>query len=279
MGDQNLTNLSVIRDITKRYNFSPGKKFGQNFIISPHICDKMAREACFTKDITVLEIGTGLGTLTKELSKYAKKVITVEIDERLRSVTAETIGHLKNVTQIFGDVTKMSLDEILPDDDVAVCANLPYYITTPLIMQFLESDVKLHNITVMIQKEVAQRIAAPPGTRECGAISASVRYYGSVIKLFDVSRNCFYPTPDVDSSVIKITVEHNAEKPDKRAYFRIVRTVFSQRRKQICGLLANEFKTDKAAMSKILEHLSISPSARGENLTYEQICRLTDGLV
>lgn len=205
---KNLTNISVLREILEKHGFNFSKGLGQNFLINPDICPKIAEMGNANSEYGIIEIGTGFGTLTAELAKRARKVVAVEIDSRLLPILDETLEEFDNIKIINMDVMKCDLNNIIKEEfdgmNVAVCANLPYYITSPIIMMLLENNLPIDSITVMVQKEAAQRLCAKVGSRESGAITVGVNYYGTVKKLFDVSRGSFMPAPNVDSAVIRI---------------------------------------------------------------------------
>ena len=241
----NLTNIGTVKEILSRHGFSFSKGLGQNFIINPDICPKIAENGNACKGFGVLEIGTGIGVLTAELAKSADKVTAVEIDTRLLPILEETLADFDNVKIINEDVMKCDLHKLIEEEfsglRVAVCANLPYYITSPIIMMLLESRLPIESITVMVQKEAAQRLCAKVGTRESGAITVGVNYYGTVKNLFGVSRGSFMPAPNVDSAVIRIDLngEHRLDEESERFFFRVVKAGFSQRRKTLANSLAS----------------------------------------
>ncbi len=238
-----LTDVGYIRDLLERHGFSFSKKLGQNFLINPSVCPRMAEACGATPDTGVLEIGPGIGVLTRELADRAGRVVAVELDDRLPPVLAETLAGRDNVTVVQGDCLKLDLHRLLSerfgDRPVAVCANLPYYITSPIIMSLLESRLPVTNITVMVQKEAAQRLCAAPGTREAGAVTLAVQYYAEAETLFTVSRGSFMPAPNVDSAVIRLTVrkEPPCEVRDEKVLFRLIRAGFGQRRKTLLNSL------------------------------------------
>ena len=225
---ENLTNINVIKDIFERHGFSFSKTLGQNFLINPSICPKIAEMGNAAEGWGVLEIGTGVGVLTHELAKRADKVVAVEIDERLIPILEETLAEHNNVTVINEDVMKADLAAIIDEHfkglKVAVCANLPYYITSPIIMMLLESRLPIESITVMVQKEAGKRLCAEMGSRDTGAVTAAVRYYAEPKLLFNVSRGSFMPAPNVDSCVIRLDVnkERAVAVGDEPSYFRAV---------------------------------------------------------
>ena len=273
----NLTNIGTVKDILSRHGFSFSKGLGQNFIINPDICPKIAENGNACKGFGVLEIGTGIGVLTAELAKRADKVAAVEIDTRLLSILAETLADFDNVKIINEDVMKCDLLRLIVEEfkglRVAVCANLPYYITSPIITMLLESRLPIESITVMVQKEAAQRLCAKVGTRDSGAITVGVNYYGTVRKLFDVSRGSFMPAPNVDSAVIRIDID---KKPrltgeDEKFFFSVVKAGFSQRRKTMANSLASQLGADKETVYDVLREMGISESVRIEALSMEQL--------
>ena len=267
-----LTDVSYIRDVLDRHGFHFSKKLGQNFLINPSVCPRMAEACGATPEGGVLEIGPGIGVLTRELAQRAGKVVAIELDDRLPPVLAETLAGLDNVSFIWGDCMKLDLPAVLKeqfgDRPVAVCANLPYYITSPIVMMLLESRLPVENVTVMVQKEAAQRLCAVPGTREAGAVTLAVQYYAEAETLFGVSRGSFMPAPNVDSAVIRLSIrkEPPCAVADERHMFRLIRAGFNQRRKTLLNSLtaAGHGKADIAAA---LKAAGLSPTARAEELT------------
>lgn len=280
-----LTDIGTIKDLFTRHGFNFSNHLGQNFLTNPSVCPRIAEMGGCTKDVGVLEIGTGIGVLTKELSTRAKKVVAVEIDTTLQPILEETLADCQNVEVIFGDVLKTDLKELFETHfsgmDVVCCANLPYYITSPVLMRLLEEELPLKAITVMVQREAGERIIAPLATRECGAISAAVRFYSEPKKLFSVSRGSFMPAPNVDSMVINLAVraEHPLLPAEKEVFFKIVRSAFSQRRKQAANPLANDFKLPKEAIRDTLTSVGIKPTARAEELTMDNLFDLSRKLL
>lgn len=279
-----LTDIGYVRDILERHGFSFSKALGQNFLVNPTVCPRIAEMGNAAPGWGVLEIGTGVGTLTKELAKRADKVCAVELDTRLFPILDETLAGFDNIKVFHGDAMKYDLAGLIRDEfaglRVAVCANLPYYITSPLIMRLLEEKLPIETITVMVQKEAAQRLCAPIGSRESGAVSVAVAYYGTAEKLFDVSRGSFMPAPNVDSAVIQIKL--HKERPwiitDESLFFRIVKGGFSQRRKQLGGILPGVLGLPKDVTAKAFADARLSPTVRIEALTMEQLAALTDAL-
>ncbi len=265
------------------FNFSRG--LGQNFIINPDICPKIAEMGNARKGYGVLEIGTGIGVLTKELALRADRVSAVEIDKRLMPVLAETLGEMDNIKIYNEDVMKADLRKIITGDfcglRAAVCANLPYYITSPVIMLLLESRLPVDSITVMVQKEAAQRLCAKVGSRDSGAITVGVNYYGTVQKLFDVSRGSFMPSPNVDSAVIRIDLNREArlDEENERFFFQMVKAGFSQRRKTLANALSSQLKLKKTAVYTALSTLGINENVRIEALTMEELISVSGELI
>lgn len=281
----NLTNIGTVKEILSRHGFSFSKGLGQNFIINPDICPKIAENGNACKGFGVLEIGTGIGVLTAELAKSADKVTAVEIDTRLLPILEETLADFDNVKIINEDVMKCDLHKLIEEEfgglRVAVCANLPYYITSPIIMMLLESRLPIESITVMVQKEAAQRLCAKVGTRESGAITVGVNYYGTVKNLFGVSRGSFMPAPNVDSAVIRIDLngEHRLDEESERFFFRVVKAGFSQRRKTLANSLASVMGIPKDRVYSALTGLGLPEAARIEQLDMEQLIALSAELM
>ena len=282
----NLTDLSTIRDLCARYDFALSKGFGQNFIINPGICPRIAEAAEIGPGWGVLEIGPGIGVLTEQLCKRADKVVSVEVDKRLPPLLAETMAGYDNFKLVLQDVLKVDLKALLAeefgDKPVAVCANLPYYITSPILMRLLEEKLPIRNITVMVQREAAQRLCAAPGTREAGAISYAVAYYAQPKMLFTVQPGSFYPAPSVTSAVIRLDVrqEPPVELPEgqESAYFALIRAAFSQRRKTAANAIANGLKLPKAQVLATLQEAGMDERVRPEQLTLQDYAALLTAL-
>lgn len=279
-----LTDISTIKNLFAKHGFSFTKSLGQNFLINPSVCPKIAELGGCGKNICALEIGTGIGVLTKELALRSKKTVAVEIDRGLEPILAETLSELNNVHVVFGDVMELDLksffEENFAGEEVVVCANLPYYVTSPVIMRLLEERLPISAVTVMVQKEAADRICAKVGSREGGALTVAVNYYSTPKKLFNVSRGSFMPSPNVDSAVIKLDIakEKKYEVEDEKLFFRIVRAAFSQRRKQMVNPLAGELKISKEKVAEILESAGVKATARAEELSMEEfveVCNKT----
>ena len=275
-----LTNRSVIRDLLQRHGFTFSKALGQNFIINPSICPRIAEQGGAAAGVGVIEIGAGIGVLTAELARRAGRVVCIEIDSRLLPILSETLADFSNVSIVNEDVLKVDLPALIAREftgmEVVVCANLPYYITSPILMALLEQRLPIRSVTVMVQKEAAQRICAPPGTRESGAISAAVWYYSQPRLLFPVSRGSFLPAPAVDSAVIRLDIR--AAPPvavaDEALFFAVVRGAFGQRRKTILNTLSAALKLEKEQTRRIIEGAGVSPGARAEALTLEEFAAI-----
>lgn len=282
---QNLSDISVIKKILSEHGFTFSKSLGQNFLINPTVCPRMA-EACGADcDTGVLEIGAGIGVLTAELVKRAKKVVSLELDTRLIPVLAETLGEFSNVEVLNADVLKLDLNKLIDDCfqgmHVAVCANLPYYITSPVIMALLESRIPVDAVTVMVQKEAAARLCAPVGSRDAGAVTVAVNYYAQAEKLFDVSAGSFMPAPKVDSSVIRLNIrkEPPVEVSDEKFFFRVIKAAFGQRRKTASNSLSAGLGIPKDKVSAAIAAAGFEPSVRAESLTMQELARLSECLL
>lgn len=280
----NLSDISVIKSVLSRHGFTFSKALGQNFIINPGVCPRIAEEGGAGEGVGVLEVGAGIGVLTAELAKRASKVVCVELDTRLLPVLDETLGEFDNVKIINGDILKVDLHRILEDEfgnmPVVVCANLPYYITSPVIMRLLESRLKIDSVTVMVQKETAVRLCADVGSRDSGAVTVAVNYYAEAQKLFDVSRGSFMPSPNVDSAVIRLDILKNPpiEVSDEKFFFSMVKAAFSQRRKTASNGISAGMGIPKPTVIEAIEAADLSPTVRAEALTMEQLGRLCEEL-
>lgn len=273
--------------VLNRYGFSFQKKFGQNFLIDENVVEKIVRDAGVTKDDFVLEIGPGIGTMTQILCENAREVVAVEIDDKLIPIlTEDTLSWYDNVTVIHEDILKLDIVKLANERNggkpIKVVANLPYYITTPIIMGLFESHVPLDSITIMVQKEVADRMQVGPGTKDYGALSLAVQYYAKPQILLNVPASCFMPRPNVDSAVIQLT---RYEKPpvevaDEHLMFRLIRASFNQRRKTMTNSVGNsqELSVSKEQMAAALEKCGLSATVRGEALTLEQFAELANVL-
>lgn len=281
---EQLCNISVIKDLFERHHFAFSKTLGQNFLVNPSVCPKIAEDGIRSPEYGVLEIGTGIGVLTNELAKRAKKVVAIEIDDRLFPILEETLAEYNNVKIIHADVMKVDLHQLMQEEfdgmDVCVCANLPYYITSPIIMTLLEQRLPIRSITVMVQKEAAVRLCAQVGSRECGAVTFAVRYYSEPKQLFSVSRGSFMPAPNVDSVVIRLDVKQPDSQNvlNEKFLFSLVRAGFSQRRKTLPNPLSAMLGLPKAQIVKRLEELQISPTIRAEAMKFEDWIALSNAL-
>lgn len=270
--------------VLQKYDFAFQKRFGQNFLIDQHVLDKIIAAANITKDDTVLEIGPGIGSMTQYLCENAGHVIAVEIDKILIPILGDTLSAYDNLTLINDDILKVDINKLVHemnnDKPIKVVANLPYYITTPIIMGLFESNVPIDNITVMVQKEVALRMQAGPGTKDYGALSLAVQFYATPYIVANVPPNCFMPRPNVGSAVIRLT--RLANKPvttrDEALMFGLIRASFNQRRKTLVNSVSNsgELNISKEAIAQALDKLDISATIRGEALTLEQFASLAD---
>lgn len=273
-------------EIIQKYNFAFQKKFGQNFLIDTHVLDKIIAAAGVTKEDTVLEIGPGIGTMTQRLAEAAGRVFAVEIDTNLIPILQETLGDYGNVTVINEDILKVDIKKLTEEGGqgrpVKVVANLPYYITTPIIMGLFESGAPIANITVMVQKEVAERMQVGPGSKDYGALSLAVQYYAEPYIVANVPPNCFIPRPGVGSAVIRLTryEQPPVQVKDKALMFALIRASFNQRRKTLLNGLTNsqELSFSKEAIAAAIADLGLAPAVRGETLSLEQFARLSDRL-
>ena len=274
-------------EILKKYDFMFQKRFGQNFLIDTHVLEKIIKSAEITKDDLVLEIGPGIGTMTQYLCENAREVVAVEIDKNLIPIlTNDTLAEYDNVTVINEDILKLDLNALVKEKNggnrIKVVANLPYYITTPIIMGLFESHVPLQNITVMVQKEVADRMQAGPGSKDYGALSLAVQYYAKPYIAANVPPNCFMPRPNVGSAVIRLTLheEPPVQVEDEAFLFALIRASFNQRRKTLVNGLTNaaDLKLSKEKVQDALEQLGLSATVRGEALTLEQFAALSNTL-
>lgn len=279
-----LSDLSTMREILSRHGFTFSKALGQNFLINPSVCPRMAELCGANAESGVLEIGPGMGVLTRELAKRSKKTVAVELDTRLLPVLAETLADYPNASVVQGDVMKLDLHQLLQQEfsgmQVAVCANLPYYITSPVIMKILEEKLPITALTVMVQKEAADRICAKPGTRACGAVSAAVQYYAEPEILFQVSRGSFMPAPNVDSTVIRLNVRPQppVELRSEEAFFRLVKAAFGQRRKTALNAVSAGMGLPKAQVAEAMERAGIAPNTRAEQMTLEMLASFSNEL-
>lgn len=283
---EKLSNPQKTIEIIRKYEFAFQKKFGQNFLIDAHVLDKIIAAAEITKDDFVLEIGPGIGTMTQYLAENAGKVVAVEIDRMLIPILKETLSGYGNVKVINEDIMKLDIGKLAEEENggrpIKVVANLPYYITTPIIMGLFESHVPIDSITVMVQKEVAQRMQALPGTKDYGALSLAVQYYAEPYIAANVPPNCFMPRPNVGSAVIRLIRyrEPKVSVKDEGLMFRIIRASFNQRRKTLQNGLNNspEITAAKEQIAEAIALVGLPASVRGEALTLEQFAALSDAL-
>ena len=273
--------------VLQKYHFTAQKKYGQNFLVDPHVLEKIVDAADITKEDCVVEIGPGIGTMTQYLAERAKKVVAVEIDKNLIPILEETLADYKNVKLINADILKIDINRLVDEENggmpVKVVANLPYYITTPIIMGLLESHVPLHSIVIMVQKEVADRMQVGPGTKDYGALSLAVQYYAKPQIMAIVPPNCFIPRPNVESAVIRLTCHLTppVQVQSEKLLFALIRASFNQRRKTLANSLANAagLSFSREQVTDALTQMGISSTIRGEALTLEQFANLTNRLV
>lgn len=281
---QNLSDISVIKSVLSRHGFTFSKSLGQNFLVNPSVCPKMAELCGADENTGVIEVGAGIGVLTKELSARAKKVVSIELDTRLIPVLSETLDGCLNTEVINDDILKIDLHKLIEEKfrgmNVVVCANLPYYITTPVITLLLESGLPIESLTVMIQKEVADRLIAGCGSRGAGAITVCVDYYSEAKKLFDVSRGSFMPAPKVDSSVIKLDLrkEPPVKVTDEKKFFRVVKAAFAQRRKTVLNSVSSSLGVSKETVSAALESAGLKKTVRAEEMSLSDFAALCEEL-
>lgn len=280
-----LSNKRTIEKLLSEAGFTFKKSLGQNFLTDPSVCPAMA-EAAADADTGVIEIGPGIGVLTVELAEIAKKVIAVELDERLRPILAKTLEDYPNASVIFSDVLKLDLKKLIEDEfshckRVTICANLPYYITSPIIMSLLESRLPVESITVMVQKEAAERLTADIPGRAVGAVTLAAAFYAERELLFGVPRGSFTPSPNVDSAVIQFAVRQTpaAEVRDEKMLFRLIRGAFEHRRKTLVNSVSAAGVVSKQALTEALEKLGIPLTVRAEQLSLEQFAALADELI
>ena len=279
-----LTDIGTIKALLARHGFHFSKALGQYFIVNPSVCPRMADESGIDSESGVIEIGAGIGVLTAELAKRAKKVVCIELDSKLLPILDETLADFDNIEIINADVLKTDLaaliDEKFSGMPVYVCANLPYYITSPVIMTLLESRLPLKAVTVMVQREAAQRLCAPVGSRLSGAVTVAVDYYAEARKLFDVSAGSFMPAPKVDSSVIRLDIREKPgiEVSDEKLFFSMVHAAFSQRRKTASNSISSGTGIPKAVVAEAIERCGFPPAVRAESMTAEQLAALCEAL-
>lgn len=285
MANSGLSDPGKIKEILTRHGFHFSKALGQNFLINPTVCPRMAEASGAGECRGVIEVGPGIGVLTWELAQVAPKVAAIELDERLFPVLEETLSQCSNVTVVPGDVMKLDLHQLIDQEfdggPVCVCANLPYYITSPVILRLLEEKLPLTSITVMVQKEAAQRLCAAPGTRECGAVSVAVHYRSKPQMLFSVGRGSFLPPPKVDSAVIRLDLlqEPPVQVEDEDWFFQVSRSAFAQRRKTAANSISATLYLPKPQVEAALAAAGAQENVRAERLTLEQLGELSNQLL
>lgn len=279
-----ISNKKDLKSVLESQGFSFKKSLGQNFLIDDTVCPRMAA-AVSGENVGVLEIGPGAGVLTAQLSAACKKVVSVELDTRLKPVLEQTLADCDNVKIIWNDILKIDLQSVLAEefsdcDTINICANLPYYITSPVIMMLLESHLPINTIAVMVQKEAADRLCATVGSRAAGAVTVAVNYYAEAETLFGVPRGSFLPPPNVDSAVIKLTLRQTppVKVNDEKLFFKIVKACFAQRRKILLNTVCNTLSIEKDVLRQALNAVNIPETVRGETLTMEQLAALANQL-
>ena len=279
-----LSNIGTIKDILGRHGFTFSKSLGQNFLINPSVCPKMAEQSGAKKGVGVIEVGPGIGVLTCQLAERADRVVAVELDKRLLPVLDETLAEYDNIKIINDDILKIDLKKLIETEfsgmEVVVCANLPYYITSPVIMKLLEDRLPINALTVMVQKEAAQRICAEVGSRQSGAVTVAVNYYAKPQILFGVSAGSFMPAPKVDSAVIRLDIlkEPCVQVEDEELFFKVVKAAFSQRRKTLPNSLSAGLQISKLAVTNALNRANVPVNYRAEQLTMEQLAKISNAI-
>ncbi len=279
-----LSNIGTIKEILTKYGFTFSKSLGQNFLINPSVCPRMAEYGGAEKGVGVIEVGPGIGVLTCELAKRADKVVAVELDKRLLPVLDETLAEFDNIKVVNDDILKIDLKKLIEDEfngmEVVVCANLPYYITSPVIMKLLEDRLPIKSLTVMVQKEAAQRICAEVGTRQSGAVTVAVNYYSTPQLLFNVSAGSFMPAPKVDSAVIRLDILENprVQLKNEKLFFRIIKSAFGQRRKTLSNSLSSGLSIAKGDIINALETAGVPANYRAEQLTMQQLADIANAV-
>ncbi|WP_035054742.1 16S rRNA (adenine(1518)-N(6)/adenine(1519)-N(6))-dimethyltransferase RsmA [Carnobacterium pleistocenium] len=279
---------SRTKEIMEKYGFSVKKSLGQNFIVDPNILSNIVAASDIDKNTNVIEVGPGIGALTEHLARASKEVIAFEIDDRLLPVLADTLSPYDNVSVVHSDVLKVNLQQALPemidlDEPLVVVANLPYYITTPIIMHFLETPVRIDGLTIMMQKEVAERITAAPGSKAYGSLSIAIQYHMKAEVAFIVPKTVFIPQPNVDSAIIKLTrrATPSVVVKNEKSFFALVRSAFVQRRKTLWNNLLIRYGKEESTREKLTQALAVTnidPTRRGETLSLEEFARLSDAI-
>lgn len=279
-----LSNIGTIKDILGRHGFTFSKSLGQNFLINPSVCPKMAEQSGAKKGVGVIEVGPGIGVLTCQLAERADKVVAIELDKRLLPVLDETLAEYDNIRIINDDILKIDLKKLIETElsgmEVVVCANLPYYITSPVIMKLLEDRLPINALTVMVQKEAAQRICAEVGSRQSGAVTVAVNYYAKPQILFGVSAGSFMPAPKVDSAVIRLDIlkEPCVQAENEELFFKVVKAAFSQRRKTLPNSLSAGLQISKLTVTNALNRANVPVNYRAEQLTMEQLAKISNAI-
>lgn len=283
-----LSDIRTVRSLLEEAGFSFKKSLGQNFLINPSVCPRMAEAACGevrNAPVGALEIGPGVGVLTAELCRRADRVVAVELDERLRPVLGKTLGGFSNCRVVYGDAMRLDLRRLIAEEfagmEVVVCANLPYYITSPLVMRLLESRLPVRSVTVMVQKEAADRLCAPVGSRAAGAVTAAVAYYAEPELLFGVSAGSFLPAPKVDSAVLRLRIRQTppVKLEDEAAFFALIKAAFAQRRKTLVNSVSSAGGIEKDMLLAALAKIGLSLDVRAEKLTLAELAALSNALV
>lgn len=279
-----LSNIGTIKDILGRHGFTFSKSLGQNFLINPSVCPKMAEQSGAKKGVGVIEVGPGIGVLTCQLAERADRVVAIELDKRLLPVLDETLAKYDNIRIINDDILKIDLKKLIETElsgmEVVVCANLPYYITSPVIMKLLEDRLPINALTVMVQKEAAQRICAEVGSRQSGAVTVAVNYYAKPQILFGVSAGSFMPAPKVDSAVIRLDIlkEPCVQVENEELFFKVVKAAFSQRRKTLPNSLSAGLQISKLTVTNALNRANVPVNYRAEQLTMEQLAKISNAI-
>lgn len=279
-----LSNIGTIKDILGRHGFTFSKSLGQNFLINPSVCPKMAEQSGAKKGVGVIEVGPGIGVLTCQLAERADRVVAIELDKRLLPVLDETLAEYDNIKIINDDILKIDLKKLIETEfsgmEVVVCANLPYYITSPVIMKLLEDRLPINALTVMVQKEAAQRICAEVGSRQSGAVTVAVNYYAKPQILFGVSAGSFMPAPKVDSAVIRLDIlkEPCVQVEDEELFFKVVKAAFSQRRKTLPNSLSAGLQISKLTVTNALNRANVPVNYRAEQLAMEQLAKISNAI-
>ena len=276
-----LSDIGTIKEILSKHGFTFSKALGQNFLVNPSVCPRMAELSGAGRGVGVIEVGPGIGVLTNELCGLADKVVAIELDKRLLPVLDETLEEYDNIKVVNADVLELDLHTLIAEEfqgmEVVVCANLPYYITSPVIMKLLEDRLPISSVTVMVQKEAAQRICAKVGSRESGAVTVSVNYYAEPELLFGVSAGSFMPAPKVDSAVLRLKIRKEPPvKTDEAAFFKVIKAAFSQRRKVLSNSLSAGLGLDKATISDMLANANVAANARAEQLSLEDFAAIAN---